>query len=148
MWILRSLLILAVILLPARPFATRFPVTKTADTNDGVCDADCSLREAIDAANTNPGSDDVPVPAGFYLLALGQLVVSDDVSIAGTGQTTTTIDGNATDRVFSISIPSAGVVEISGVTIQNGYRSAAGGGYAGGGILNLDTLTRGCPRTC
>ncbi len=30
-----------------------FVVTKTADTNDGVCDADCSLREAIVAANTN-----------------------------------------------------------------------------------------------
>ncbi len=38
---------------------------------------DCSLREAIDAANTNPGADDVPVPAGFYLLTLGQLVVSE-----------------------------------------------------------------------
>ena len=60
---------------------TPFPVTKTADTNDGTCDADCSLREAIDAANTNPGADDVPVPAGTYLLTLGQLVVSDDVDI-------------------------------------------------------------------
>ena len=27
-----------------------FTVTKTADTNDGICNADCSLREAIDAA--------------------------------------------------------------------------------------------------
>ena len=26
-------------------------VTKTADTNDFFCDADCSLREAIGAAN-------------------------------------------------------------------------------------------------
>jgi CSLREA domain-containing protein len=30
-------------------------VTKTADTNDGVCDADCSLREAIAAANAGAG---------------------------------------------------------------------------------------------
>ena len=28
-------------------FAATFTVTKTADTNDGVCDTDCSLREAI-----------------------------------------------------------------------------------------------------
>ncbi len=49
----------------------------TDDTNDGTCDPDCSLHEAIDAANTNPGADDVPVPAGFYLLTLGQLVVSE-----------------------------------------------------------------------
>jgi CSLREA domain-containing protein len=34
-------------------------VTKTADTNDGTGDPDCSLREAIEAANTNPGADDV-----------------------------------------------------------------------------------------
>ena len=36
-------------------------VTKTQDTNDGVCDADCSLREAISAAN--PGTT-VIIPAG------------------------------------------------------------------------------------
>jgi CSLREA domain-containing protein len=66
------------VLLPADSFrADTFPVPKTDDTNDGTCDPDCSLREAIDAANTNPGADDVPVPAGFYLLTLGQLVVSE-----------------------------------------------------------------------
>ena len=27
--------------------AATFTVTKTADTNDSVCDKDCSLREAI-----------------------------------------------------------------------------------------------------
>ena len=27
-------------------------ITKTIDTNDSVCDADCSLREAIDDATT------------------------------------------------------------------------------------------------
>ena len=30
--------------------AATFTVTKTADTNDGLCDADCSLREAVFAA--------------------------------------------------------------------------------------------------
>ncbi len=28
-------------------YGAAFTVTKTADTNDGSCDADCSLREAI-----------------------------------------------------------------------------------------------------
>jgi CSLREA domain-containing protein len=129
---IRYALILALVFLPASPFATTFPVTKTGDTNDGVCDADCSLREAVEAANTNPGADDVPVPAGNYLLTLGQLTVTDDVSIAGAGQTNTIIDGNASDRVFATS----GVVEISGVTIQNGY--AYGGG--GGGIRSTGDL--------
>ena len=38
------------------PFAS-FAVTKTADTNDGTCNADCSLREAIVAANAAAGAD-------------------------------------------------------------------------------------------
>jgi CSLREA domain-containing protein len=117
---LRCLLILLIVLLPAGPFATTFPVTKTDDTDDGTCDSDCSLREAIEAANTNPGADDVPVPAGTYLLNLGRLVVSDDLSIAGAGQVNTIIDGGSADHVIRISRP-AEVVAISGVTIQNGY---------------------------
>jgi CSLREA domain-containing protein len=43
---------------PAQALTT-FTVTKTADTNDGTCDADCSLREAITAANTLAGTDTV-----------------------------------------------------------------------------------------
>jgi CSLREA domain-containing protein len=31
-------------------YAVSYLVTKTTDANDGVCDADCSLREAIGAA--------------------------------------------------------------------------------------------------
>ena len=112
-------LFLVLVFLPANSFATTFPVTKTEDTNDGVCDPDCSLREAVDASNTNPGADDVSVPAGTYLLTLGQLVVSDEVSVAGVGQADTIIDGNASGRVFDIQATS-GVVEIAGVTIQNG----------------------------
>src|SRR5687767_9363348 len=40
-------------------------VTKTTDTADGVCDTDCSLREAIAAANANSDDDlitfDIPI---------------------------------------------------------------------------------------
>src|SRR5688572_33190754 len=39
--------------------AVPFTVTKIADTNDGVCDADCSLREAVAAANAASGDDSV-----------------------------------------------------------------------------------------
>jgi len=135
---LRCLLILLILLLPTGPFATIFLATKTADTNGSCVPGNCSLREAINGANANPGADDVLVPAGFYLLTLGQLVVSDDVSIAGAGQTTTIIDGNATDRVFEIQTGVAG--EISGVTIQNGYcipPSCDGGGISIRGYLSL-----------
>lgn len=41
-------------------------VSKTADTNDGVCNADCSLREAIVAANTQAGANRIHfnIPGG------------------------------------------------------------------------------------
>src|SRR5512141_2581210 len=55
--------------------AQSFSVTKTADTNDGTCDADCSLREAVVAANNNAGPNTINIPAGTYTLTLGSLVV-------------------------------------------------------------------------
>ena len=137
---LRYALILALMFLPASPFATTFPVTKTADTNGTCTSGNCSLREAIEAANTNPGADEIPVPAGTYLLTLGQLSISDDVSIAGAGQTNTIIDGNASDRVFDIE-GNAGVVEISGVTIQNGNVDSQGGGIQNRADLSLTDST-------
>jgi len=128
-------LILLITLFPAGPFATTFPVTKTDDTNDGTCDADCSLREAIDAANANSGVDDVPVLAGTYFLTFGCLIVLDDVSIVGAGEAKTIIDGsNASDCVFSMQGFPVSTVEISEVTIQDGYY------YFGGGILNTGDL--------
>ncbi len=51
-------------------FAATYTVTKTADTNDGTCDSDCSLREAIVAANANAGADtiefDIPTSDAGY----------------------------------------------------------------------------------
>lgn len=43
-----------------------YAVTKTDDTLDGSCNGDCSLREAIAAANAAPGV--VLLPAGDYVL--------------------------------------------------------------------------------
>ncbi|MEK7784651.1 MAG: CSLREA domain-containing protein [Chloroflexota bacterium] len=66
-----------------------FVVTKTADTNDGACDADCSLREAIVAANAAAGPDTIFIPAGTYTLTR---TGSDEVASVGdldlTGQVT------------------------------------------------------------
>ena len=128
--------------------AATLTVTKTADTADGACDADCSLREAIIAANADTGADTITLPAGTYtrtiaganedLAATGDLDIaggsaSGALTINGAGATATIIDGGDLDRVLHVK--SGGAVSISGVTIQNGS------GGEGGGIYNIGTLT-------
>ena len=60
-WPALTLALAGVLLLAAgqAAHAATFTVTKTADTNDGTCDADCSLREAIVAANAAAGPDTI-----------------------------------------------------------------------------------------
>ena len=111
-------------------------VTKTDDTNDGVCDADCSLREAITAASSG---DTINISIGEYTLTLGtELVIAVDLTLNGAGSGDTIIQAaissaDATSRVFNIT---SGTVAISGVAVQNGHTTADGGG-----ILNSGTLT-------
>jgi CSLREA domain-containing protein len=90
-----------------------FVVTKTADTNDGSCDADCSLREAIVAANANPGADTIPfnIPTsdpgrnpttGVFTIAVSSVLgglpqITDSVTIDGYTQGTISTPSDATD---------------------------------------------------
>src|SRR3989344_4612299 len=130
----------------APAFAATFTVTKTADTNDGVCDADCSLREAIGAANALPGADIVTLPAGTYMLSIGgtgedanatgDMDITGDLTVDGAGNATTIIDGGAIDRVLTVIL--GAIVFIDSVTIQNGN---PGAGAGAGGILDSGTLT-------
>jgi CSLREA domain-containing protein len=128
--------------------ATPFTVTKTADTNDGMCDSDCSLREAIIAANVLAGDDIISLPSGTYSItipgvgedvaATGDLDITDNLTIIGAGAPNSVIDGNGIvvgDRVLDIK---SATVQLSGVTIQNGYPST--GNKNGGGILNIGML--------
>ena len=63
------LLALLALTLPAALHAAVYIPTKTADTSDGVCDAaDCSLREAIAAANHHAGENVILLHAGTYTL--------------------------------------------------------------------------------
>lgn len=142
---------LVALLVSSEVSALIFPVTKTQDTKDGICDADCSLREAIDAANGNAGPDVIQIPVGTYRLdiadpassddanAMGDLDITDDVEIIGAGPDMTFIDGGegvlgTPDRVFHIDPAEVNdpIVEIRDLTIQNGNPGDA----PGGGIFN------------
>lgn len=117
---------------------------------DGICETVagnqlCTLRAAIQEANSLPGPDVVVLPAGIYGLTLtgagedaaatGDLDIADDLAVFGAGADRVTIDGNGVDRVFHI-LPGH-TVGIDGVTIRNGTVSGNGGG-----VLNeLSVLT-------
>ena len=127
-----------------RAFAADFTVTKTADTADGTCDADCSLREAVIAANGAAGNDTITVPSGTFSLtiagggennaATGDLDISfDALTINGGGLANTTIEvGAGDDRVFEIVSGSATIADLE---IRNGRGDSGFGCECGGGIL-------------
>lgn len=167
--LLFSLLGSPVFVTPAR--AIGFTVTKTADTADGTCNADCSLREAISAANATTGVDTISLPPGTYTLtragatenanSTGDLDVTSQITINGTGKGIKIIQagtsaGSGIDRVFHIV---SGSLTLNDITIRNGRaptgangsqcgpigpcQPAADGkvGSNGGGILNDGALT-------
>lgn len=134
--------------------AAAITVNTTADEVNA--DGDCSLREAIIAANTDTatdacpagsGADAISLPAGNYVLVrpgtsedaalTGDLDITDDLTIIGAGFRGTTVDANGLDRVFQILSPGT-AAQISGVTVTGGDS----GFQAGSGILVYDgTLT-------
>ena len=116
---------------PAGP--SSLVVTKTGDTNDGVCSlTDCSLREAISAANS--GDTITFAVTGTIVLTGGQLAITSDLTIDGPGSADLHISGNNTSRVFHIV---SGNVSISDVTIRDGNTAGDGGGIRNVGTLIL-----------
>lgn len=132
-----------VVALPEANAAT-LSVTRADDPPPNGCKAgDCSLREAIIAANTSPDADLITLPAGTYRLTItgnesaglkGDLDIRSSLTISGAGAAETIIDGSQmNNRVFEIRETKPGIqVRISGVTIRGGNADTD----AGGGIRN------------
>lgn len=129
-------------------------ITVTTAADELNSDGDCSLREAIRAANLDTavdacpagsGADSIVLPAGTYTLTIngaseeaavtGDLDILQDVTIQGAGNAGTIINGNGVDRVFDVL--SGAHVTLARMTIQSGNE----GGYCGGGIRNRAVLT-------
>ena len=122
-------------------FAATFVVTKTEDTADGTCDAnDCSLREAVIAANANADADTISVPAGLYILSrvgsddtasAGDLDILHETTIEGDGSEATFIDAFLiSDRIFHVLSTSTGDFTLRGVNIRNGAVSGTEVGFS------------------
>ena len=139
--------------------ATIAVTTEVDELND---DGDCSLREAVQAANTNAlvdecqgdgaGIDTITIPAMTITLdeagagenanQTGDLDVSTGVTFSGAGEGTTIIEagtiggasGNGIDRVFDL--PGTAPIAMNDLTIRNGLIPGSGGSPGHGGGIN------------
>jgi CSLREA domain-containing protein len=129
-------------------------LTVTTTTDELNSDGDCSLREAIRAANLDQrvdacprgsGADTITIPGGEYILSragqdedasrTGDLDIASNLTLIGASTSKTSIDGNALDRVMQIQ--AGAIVTVSHVIIRNGRVEGA---QNGGGIANAGTL--------
>jgi len=136
--------------------AANFTVNTTADGIDisvgnGICATSlglCSLRAAIQEANFTGTFDTIRIPTvGTLKLTLagtgedaagsGDLDITTDMSIVGSGLGNTIIDGGNLDRVFHVL--GGAELYLEGVTVRNGKALGGQGGciLASGDYLSL-----------
>ncbi len=120
-----------------------FTVTKTEDTNDGVCDADCSLREAVGAVNASSEIDKEIIFDDSFLVprTLGissELVVSNPAgtaAISGRGAEQTNVSASGLSRL--ISNQGGATLMLSDLTLKEGNGAGALNTGRGGAIVNM-----------
>jgi CSLREA domain-containing protein len=148
-------IILSAVMCTAFPsFGADFYVTKTEDTNDESCDEnDCSLREAIIAANDSSSDlNTIYVPAGKYLItipnnneegpATGDFDITNSMTIIGEGMDATIINAlglfGVHDHVFHVDAPNQ-IIGFEDLGIYGGYALGIGlESAAGGGVFITD----------
>jgi len=128
---------LAVLLLTSiNAGATDFSVTRFDDpVPNGCVPGDCSLREAVMSANALSGADRIILAAGIYHLtipgtfldaSIGDLDIDSAIEIVGAGAASTTILGENSARIFTISDGSS--LLLHRLTVDHGRDSGGGGG--------------------
>jgi CSLREA domain-containing protein len=140
---------------PAESGGATFTVTRTEDGNTGPCAPDgtaetgagqCTLREAIMAANGSGTADTIILGSGTYSLTIsgggedqairGDLDIAGELTIQGSETGETIIDGQLmTDRVLDV-LPT-GKLTLSDVTIRGGSNNPNGGGINNEGSLTI-----------
>lgn len=112
----------SVLLAPSVISAATFTVTKTADTNDGICNNDCSLREAIAAANDASGDDVIGFSPFFSLprtiLLNSQIVIESSGAVSIQTPAGLIISGNSANRIFFVD--TGAVFSLTNLVLQSG----------------------------
>ena len=118
--------------------AAIFTVNTTSDAVVvGACQnglANCSLRGAIQAANSHPGADGIEIvlPAGSVINLTGALPnLTESVGILGPGANLVTVRRSTGGSYRIFLVTTTGLVAFTGLTISNGL----------GGISNVDAAT-------
>ncbi|MFL5826825.1 MAG: choice-of-anchor Q domain-containing protein [Thermoleophilaceae bacterium] len=163
--LLRTLIATALAMIGVFAFASvaqadTYTVTKEADTADGTCDSDCSLREAVIQANSTAADDNIVLNPGHYTLTIpgteedqaadGDLDLLDNgsITIKGTSARDTIIDGLGvadtdnnfeSERVFDVYARAS----ISNVTVQGGSQGGSGGGIRIQGLRGQEVVPGG-----
>src|SRR5262245_25913627 len=108
--------------------ALPLPDTHDAMPGDGLCadsGGSCTLRAAIEEANGYPGADTITLLGSKYNLGLGELDVTEDLTIEGVDYDTT-IDAHRLGRMFSIENPDVSLI-VNHVAMVNGETPEVGG---------------------
>jgi len=136
-----------------------FVVNSNADTDDGLCDLsgqgdgnrDCTLREAINAANADANASGITFANNYTITLAGSSLpdVSSEMTISGTGAANTVVQAStcnpvtlpgactpATYRVFHVT--NTGNLMLDNLTVRYGGLT---GNNNGGGIYNRGMLT-------
>lgn len=143
-------------------FASRQGVANVITVNtlsdSFAADGKISLREALQAANTDSavfeapagnGADTIQFDPGLFSSGPGTLKmagtefqITSSVNIVGPGRDTLSVDAQSLSRVFNSS-NSAATVQISGMSLRNGKIDSGNNGPngSGGAIYNASSMT-------
>jgi CSLREA domain-containing protein len=135
--------------MPMAGAAPPFTVNSTLDEHDAATDGNCvstpsgkcTLRAAIEEINNLALSGNIGVPAGNYVLSLGDIDITRSPTISGAGAGSTIISGGGTARVFETMLGAFAYMEK--MTIRNGVGGTSTvfpGHIHGGAIHNHGTL--------
>ncbi len=153
--------VLAVAMGSTTAHATAITVDSTADDLGLGPNGNCTLREALRAANANlavdgcaagtvgvVATDTITLPAGTYLLTAagryedqgltGDLDVFDKVQITGAGAGNTIIDAAGIDRVFHLRGATIGIADLTirgGSAVEHGPDAGEEQAPMGGGVF-------------